>query len=59
MDDEEALTRALYLALIAPTEDQCERASELAGRIATRLTWGQVERAKVQASARAEMKNRS
>jgi hypothetical protein len=55
MTDQEALTRALYLALIAPTEEQAEKATKLSDRIAARLSPIQVETAKLEASTMAGM----
>jgi hypothetical protein len=55
MTDQEALTRALYLALIAPTEEQAEKATKLSERIAAGLSPIQVETAKLEASTMAGM----
>jgi hypothetical protein len=55
MTDQEALTRALYLALIAPTEEQAEKAIKLSERIAAGLSPIQVETAKLEASTMAGM----
>lgn len=49
MSQTEALTRALVLAILAPTEDQATRAVVLAEAIAQDLTPAQVKRAKAQA----------
>lgn len=49
MSQTEALTRALVLAILAPTEDQATRAVALAEAIAQDLTAAQVKRAKAQA----------
>jgi len=50
---EQELTKALYLALIAPTEEQADKASNLAKRITffAHLKPFQVVRAKERASA--------
>jgi len=51
--DQQALIKAFYLALIAPTEEQADKASDLAKRITfiAHLKPFQVERAKEKASA--------
>jgi hypothetical protein len=55
MTDQEALTRALYLSLIAPTEEEAEKATKLAERVAARLSPIEVETAKLEASTMAGM----
>lgn len=49
MSQTEALTRALVLAILAPTEGQATRAVALAESLAVGLTPVQVKRAKAQA----------
>jgi len=55
MTDQAALTRALYLSLIAPTEEEAEKATKLAERVAARLSPIEVETAKLEASTMAGM----
>lgn len=49
--ESELLSRALVLALIAPTDEQAARATRLAEEIATRLDANEVEAAKRDAVA--------
>lgn|SRR5512147_302351 len=53
MTNQQALTRALYLALVAPTEEQAEKAVKLSEKIAAKLQPVEVARAKQHASAMA------
>jgi hypothetical protein len=55
MTDQEALTRALYLALIAPTEEQAEKAVKLSEQVVAKLSSIEVEAAKLEASTMAGM----
>jgi hypothetical protein len=55
LEQREALTEALVLALNAPTEEQAHRASELAERIAAGMDPVAVERAKADAMERVDV----
>jgi hypothetical protein len=54
LEKREALEQALYLALNAPTDEQAQRASQPAERIAAGMDPVVVERAKAEALERAE-----
>jgi hypothetical protein len=54
MTQTQALTRALVLALCAPTDEQAERAAELAEQFAHGLTAATVDRCKADALAEAD-----
>jgi hypothetical protein len=49
----EALTLALFLAITAPTEEQCERACELANELARWMHPDDIRAAKINAKRRA------
>jgi predicted glycosyltransferase len=49
----EALTLALFLAITAPTEEQCERACELANELARWMHPDDIRAAKINAKQRA------
>ena len=54
MTQSQALTNALLLALIAPSDEKANKASELAESIAKGLDFDQVEQCKAQALAMTE-----
>lgn len=54
MTQTQALTKALILALIAPSDEQASRASDLAESIAHGLDFAQVEQCKADALAMIE-----
>jgi hypothetical protein len=53
LNDQQAFTQALYLALTAPTAGEADVATKLAERLAEDLTPVQIERAKERAKAMA------
>jgi len=54
MTQSQALTKALILALIAPSDEKANQASDLAESIAQGLDFAQVEQCKAQALAMTE-----
>ena len=54
MTQTQALTKALILALIAPSDEKANQASDLAENIAQGLHFAQVEQCKAQALAMIE-----
>lgn len=49
----EALTLALFLAITAPTDEQCERASELANKLSRSMHADDIRAAMITAKRRA------